>query len=73
MVVPPITVTVAFPSDAPLQRALLLIVAVAVRMAGSEIITLAVAEQPFASVTVAVFMPAANAVAIDVVSPLLHR
>jgi hypothetical protein len=52
--VPPVTLTVADPFDPPLQETFICAEAEATRAAGSVIVKLCVAVQPFASVTVAV-------------------
>ena len=52
--VPPDAVTVADPSQAPLQDTLVLDVIVAVNNGGSVIVTVAVVSQPLPSVTVTV-------------------
>ena len=55
--VPPVAITVASPSQAKLQEALLPD-ADAVNITGSVIVTEAVASHPFASVAVTLYVPA---------------
>ena len=62
----------ADPSFPPLQLTSVLSVIVQVNGSGSVISTVQVLEQLFASVTVAVYIPADSPEVAAVVSPLLH-
>ena len=68
---PPDAETVAEPVGWP-QRALLTDVVVRFSCGGWVIVTVAVAAQKLASVTVTVYEPAVKLVAVCVVCPLLH-
>ena len=70
-VVPPLAVTVAVPFEPPLQLTLVVVV-LAVRAAGSVMVTVFVAVQLLASVAVTVYVPAVSPVAFALVDPLLH-
>ncbi len=70
---PPVANAVAPPSDNPLHVTLLSTTAEADNTAGSVTVLLAVAVQPFASVTVTVYVPALTPVIDAVVAALLHR
>ena len=65
--VPPDTLTVALPLCSPKQRALLLLLMLAFSNAGCVMVTIAVSAQPLASVTVAIYVPAARLLAEAVV------
>ncbi len=68
-VVPPVAVTVAEPLFPPLQVMLFCPEIKAVKAVGCVIVTLVVRVQPFASVTVTVYVPAVNPVAVAAVCP----
>ena len=70
---PPVADAVAPPSDNPLHVTLLSTTAEADNTAGSVTVLLAVAVQPFASVTVTVYVPALTPVIDAVVAALLHK
>ena len=68
--VPPLTDTLALPLDPPLQLSLAVMEGVAVITVGCEMLTLAVEVQPLLSVTVTVYAPALNPVAVEFVPPV---
>ena len=70
---PPVADAVAPPSDNPLHVTLLSTTAEADNTDGSVTVLLAVAVQPFASVTVTVYVPALTPVIDAVVAALLHK
>jgi len=69
-VVPPVVVTVAVPSDCPLQDTSV-DVTVEENSGGSVILTVRVVEHPFASVTTTT-APGVKLVAVGVISPLFQ-
>lgn len=66
---PPVTAALASPSQALLQETSVW-VEVTTSGAGSVMLNVCVATQPFASVTVAVYVPAARPLAVAAVPPL---
>jgi hypothetical protein len=70
--VPPLAVTVIEPLLAPLQLASVF-VEVALGPDDVPIVTLAVAEHKFASLTVTVYVPEATPVSADVVAPVFQE
>ncbi len=71
--VPPVADAVAPPSEPPLQETSASTTEEATNDVGSVIVEVVVAVQPFASVTVAVYVPAETPVIDAVVSLLLHE
>ena len=71
--VPPVAAEVAPPSKKPLHVTLLSTTVAATNAAGSVIVELLVDVQPFASVTVTVYVPATTPVILAVVALLLHK
>ena len=70
--VPPVALAVAPPSEKPLQLTLLSTTLAADNAAGSVIVVDELSVQPFASVTVTLYVPATNPVAVAVVCPLFQ-
>ena len=72
--VPPPGATVATPLLPPLQLTWVVVEALAVTGAGSEIVTVAIAEQPKLSATTTVYIPALRPVAVAVeFDPGVHK
>src|SRR6476620_1215117 len=69
-ILPPVTVTVAEPSPAPLHVTALACTAVAARTAGSPMVTVAEAVHPLLSVISTTCRPPLKPVAVGVMSPL---
>ena len=69
--VPPVTTTVAVPTEVPAHRVPVLLMAVASGV-GSPIVMLSMMLQPLLSVTVTVYVPAVMPVMLAVVAPVLH-
>ena len=63
-VVPPLGVTVAVPSHIPLQDVAVLSL-VSASIDGSSMFTMAESKQPFVSVTVTLYVPTLNPIAME--------
>jgi hypothetical protein len=66
--VPPLTETAALPLHAPLQVALICVATIVIA-GGCVMLTVRVAVQPLASVTITVYVPAQRPVAVAAVPP----